>query len=118
MTTGYQTIDRRQKMACACNCGQKATLDHFRIVEHGGSKSLVLPGCEARFREELASIAMLRELVTRHCAWWQRVRHVRTVYRLQAFISERQGSRLTAWRTAAIYLLGPRIGLLLSEYWR
>ena len=118
MTNRYQTIDRRQRLACACNCGLEATLDKLRVVEIGARKALVLPGCEGRFREEMAARRHLREIVMRPAGLLYRVRHVREVYRLQRLLCERNGSRKTAWRTAIIYLLGQRLGLWVAAFWR
>lgn len=117
MTNGYQTIDRRPRLPCGCGCGQEATLPHF--TKQGAQ--LILPGCLDAHRERRASQGRLREIVTKQRSFWQRATHCHAVYALQRCIFARQGAhaaRRTALRSAVVYLVGQRVGLWVSMFWR
>lgn len=122
MTTNgnhYTTNDRRQKLSCDCGCGQEATLPSFLRINTENSAKLILPGCVEAHNERMAAQRQLREVVTRHLSFWQRVKSCGSVYRLQRSIFDRQATgRRTAFRSAVIYLVGTRVGLWVSLVWR
>lgn len=133
--TTVTSIDRRPLLDCSCGCGQQATLPHLRVISTEKGTMLILPGCIPAYEERAASQKQLREIVTQGIAIAQgaivradkqrtflgRLRYVGVVYRLQRFIFSRNGARAarrTALRSATVYLVGRRLGLLVSMCWR
>lgn len=119
--TTVTTIDRRPLLSCSCGCGQHATLPHLRVIPTESGTMLILPGCIPAYEERMAAQKQMREIVTRQRGPWQRVKSCRSVYRLQRAIFDRQGAaqaRRTALRSATVYLVGRRLGLLVSMCWR
>lgn len=120
--TTVTSIDRRPLLNCSCGCGQKATLPNFIIIPTDTGKMVILRGCIPAYEERAAIQKQLREIVLRQCSsFWSRARNVRVVYGLQRAIFDRQGARAarrTALRSAAVYLVGRRLGLLVSMCWR
>lgn len=120
--TTVTSIDRRPLLECSCGCGKRATLPHLRVIPTEKATMLILPGCIPAYEERAASQKQLREIVLRQCSsFWSRARNVRAVYGLQRSIFARQGARAarrTALRSATVYLVGRRLGLLVSMCWR
>lgn len=119
--TTVTSIDRRPLLDCSCGCGQQATLPHLRVISTEKGTMLILPVCIPAYEERMAAQKQLREIVTRQRSLWQRVKSCRSVYRLQRAIFARQGARAarrTALRSATVYLVGRRLGLLVSMCWR
>lgn len=114
-----RTIDRRPKLHCDCGCGQRATLPHFRILTINDRRRFILPGCERIYREEQAALEQLRGLMRAHKTWGARLPHVASVYRLQRQIHARRATgRRTAFRSAMMFALPRKAGLLLAKFWK
>lgn len=113
------TIDRRYKLQCACGCGQLGTMPNFRVMLVDGNKRFVLPFCWKTYAEELAALHHIRDLVRTRKTWMDRLPKAMLVYRLQRIVHGRtpdQGRR-TAFRSALIFALPRKVGLLVSRVW-